>query len=353
MGIWSNNGTHHLGLGIQLHVHYEEAHKALGRPSLIETELSPVEEQDSHNLAPMPYYTDALVGLSAYKLLVHSKDNLSSNEEALAALLWQRIEPMHEIYHRSNTRIKQFLSTKSTAPTAELVFEQSLHEILKKACTSKGTHLQELIRLLDSIQQLEVERSHPLLFDTKLNFASGTMSILHTVYSLLYNLRALSAIQYNETSSETLYDGLHIDSVKDYFHAPELLTNDTLLYRHIAILQRKGKLSRPGDESLSEAFLNYLPHSYFLLNSLPESFFEHKERTQLEDELYQFQVDWLLGTPAGLLYRIREELIGIREGYQHTFWTELQNEEAKEPHSLLHLQCVLDSEHIKHLDDAA
>jgi hypothetical protein len=353
MKSWSNDQNRDAGLGIQMHLHFEEARKILGRPSLLETEFSLVEEAESLSMAPMPYYTDALVGLSANKLFVHSKGTPSSNEEALAALLWQKIEPMHEVYHRSQQRMKTFMTTSPKDESVITKFEQALRETLKKSCTTKGTHLNELSHLLEAIQQLELDRSIPLLFDTKLHLSEGAMSVLHTVYSLLYNLRALTANQYNSASADPLYDGLHIDSVKDYFHAPELLTNDTLLYHHLLTLKRNGKLTRPGDNSLTEAFISYLPHTHFLLANLPEGFFEHKEQSQLEDELYQFQVDWLLGTSAGLLYRIREELIGVREGYQHTFWPELQFEEAKEPLSILHIQCALDSEHIKHLNDAA
>lgn len=341
------------GLGIQLHLHFDDAHKALGRPSLLETELSPVEETESLNLAPMPYYTDALVGLSAYKLLVHSKEQPSSNEEAIAALLWERIEPMHEVYHRSHQRLRELLNSELASSKSESTFEIQLKEIVKNSCSAKGTHLGALLELLNSIQQLEMKRVQPLLFDTQLHLSSSALSILHTIYSLLYNLRALTAIQYNAGSADPLYDGLQIDSIKDYFHSPELLTNDTLLYHHLLVLKMNGKLSRPGDDSLTQAFVTYLPHTHFLLTRLPETFFINKEHDQLENELYQFQVDWLLGTPAGLLYRIREELIGLREGYQHTFWPELQNDEAKEPLSILHIQCALGSEHIKHLDGAA
>ena len=90
-----------------------------------------------------------------------------------------------------------------------------------------------------------------------------------------------------------------------------------------------------------------------MVNALPETFFTGKESETLENDLYRFQIDWLLGSPAGLLYRIREELIGVRDGYENTFWPELQNEEAFEPFDLLQLRCVLGADYIKDLSSAA
>ena len=32
------------------------------------------------------------------------------------------------------------------------------------------------------------------------------------------------------------------------------------------------------------------------------------------------QMDWLLGSASGLLFKIREELYGLKEGYDRIFW---------------------------------
>lgn len=353
MGLWATDGKHNTGLGIHLNIQFDETSKALGSPRFVETELRSTAEKDGHTLAPMPYYTDALVGLSAYKLLVHSKEDLSSNEEALAALLWQRLEPMHEVYHRSSQRISDLLSSKSSNPNSELVFEQALRETLKSACGPRGTQLKAFFPLLEAFNQLELQRSHPLLFDTKLQLSASSLSMLHTLYSLLYNLRALTAIHYNTNCSEPLFEALQLDSVKDYFHAPDLLTHDSMLYHHVLILRQNHQLNGQSDEALAKAFMTYLPHSHFLVNSLPEHFFSNKSEEQLANSLYSFQVDWLLGSPAGLLYRIRDELVGLKEGYDQSFWPELNGETTLEPLNVLKVNCVLGSEHIRQLSEVA
>jgi len=41
------------------------------------------------------------------------------------------------------------------------------------------------------------------------------------------------------------------------------------------------------------------------------------------------QMDWLLGTDAGLLFRLREELYGLSEGYDKVFYPELSGSAPK------------------------
>lgn len=353
MGFWSTDDRQNTGLAIRLHIHHSDSSKVLGHPHLLVSELEAIQDHPENPYAPLPYFTDAIVGLSAFKLLVHSKESLSSNEEALAALLWQKLEPMHEVYHRSFYRIKTLLATKSMDPISEMNFEQSLRDIVKSACTNEGTYLNELTNLIDSINYLETKRSHPLLFDTKLQLSNSSLSILHTLYSLLYNLRALTAIHYNGNRKDNLFETLQIDSVKDYFHAPDLLTNESMLYYKFIQYRQETQSGIIKDDSMIQAFKAYLPHSHYLVTSLPEDFFTKQSSESLEQSLYTFQIDWLLGSPAGLLYRVREELIGLKEGYEHTFWPELHSDVNPEPASTLHVNCILGPEHIRQLSEAA
>jgi hypothetical protein len=353
MGIGTNDEKQNTGLAIRLHIHHSENSRVLGRPNLLVTELESVQDSKDHPLAPLPYFTDAIVGLSALKLMIHTNDAITSNEEALAALLWQRLEPMHEVYQRSYQRIKPLLNTKASETLAGENFETSLRDIVKLASTEDGIDLAELLNLIDSLNFLETKRAKPLLFDTTIQISSGALNLLHTLYSLLYNLRALSAIHYNSKQKDTLFEVLQIDNVKDYFHAPDLLTNETMLYYHYLSLRKHGLIAGSGDDSLGHAFRNYLPHSHYLVNSLPDDFFSRQNSELLEQSLYTFQIDWLLGSPAGLLYRLREELIGLKEGYEHTFWPELHNAVSEEPIGILHVDCVLGADHIRQLSDAA
>lgn len=356
MSFLSHDNNISSGLDIRLEVQYDNNSKILGCPIRLTSSISASKEAEGHPYAPLPYFTDALLGLSSYKLAQITQDYTpSSAEDQLVSLLWQRLEPMYEVYQRSHQRVHSLLHIKAnsvrTAP--EQALEQSLNEIIKLACSSKGIQLTELINLIDSLNFFESKRSHPLLFDTQLQLSETGMNTLHTLNSFLYNLRAISAIYYNSKRKEALYESLHLDSVKDYFHAPDLLTNETMLYYQFLKLCKKGQINDQIQASMVKAFRNHLPHSHYLVHSLPDSFFNHQNNELLEQSLYTFQIDWLLGSPAGLLYRIREELIGIKEGYENTFWPELHNEESEEPTNTLHVNCVLDQSHVQQLSDSA
>ncbi len=337
-------------LDIRLEIQYAENSKIIGCPLQLNTHINLSQEPEGHPYAPLPYFTDALLGLSAYKILRNIKEgNPSTKENQLISQLWQGLEPLYEVYQRSHQRVHPLLHTKPSFQQTELEksLEQSLIEILKQSCSSESIQLDALLNFIDSINYFESKRSQPLLFDTQLHLSEVGLNTLHTLNSLLCNLRAISAIYYNSKRKEVLYESLHIDSVKDYFHAPDLLTNETMLYYQFL----KACKQKPSDESLknslTKAFRNHLPHSHYLVHALPEKFFTNQSSELLEQSLYTFQIDWLLGSPAGLLYRIREELIGIKEGYENTFWPELQNEESEEPTLTLHVNCVLNPIHLK------
>ncbi len=345
------------GLDIRLHIQQSETAKVLGHPTLLKYEINSSGFTQQPFQAPLPYFTDALLGLSAYKLTLHSKEYSSNTEEEDAVTqLWQGLEPLHEVYQRSFQRVKSLLqfSTNNKSPSEfEQKLEQGIADILKTSCNDNEIDFMELSSLLDCIDYFETKRHKPLLFDLQLQLPTATMEQLHTLNSVLYNLRALTAIYYNSHRKESLYETLHLDNVKDYFHAPDLLTNDTLLCHQFLTLKKKGEITGTGEGTLEKAFKNYLPHSYQLVQCLPESFFLNQSAEQLEQSLYSFQIDWLLGTPAGLLYRIREELNGLREGYEQTFWPELQHAEAEDSINILHVNCTLSAKHIQQLSESA
>ena len=354
MNLSSNEIKENSGIEIRLEVKYAENSKVIGCPIHLNSTINVSNEAEGHPYSPLPYFTDALLGLSAYKLNLNTKDYVPSTpEDQLISHLWLKLEPMYEVYQRSYQRVRPLLHSKSTLIRTELEqsLEQSLNEIIKQSCTGDGIHFDVLLNLIDSLNYFESKRSHPVLFDTQLQLSETGMNTLHTLNSLLYNLRAISAIYYNSKRKEPLYESLHLDSVKDYFHAPDLLTNETMLYYQFLKLCKKGQINEHIEASMIKAFRNHLPHSHYLVHSLPDNFFSNQNSELLEQSLYTFQIDWLLGSPAGLLYRIREELIGIKEGYENTFWPELHSEESDEPTNTLHVNCVLDNAQVKQLSN--
>lgn len=46
------------------------------------------------------------------------------------------------------------------------------------------------------------------------------------------------------------------------------------------------------------------------------------------------QTDWLLGSEAGVLFKIREELFGLEYGYEKIFWHDLEKRPTFKPGNL-------------------
>ena len=66
-----------------------------------------------------------------------------------------------------------------------------------------------------------------------------------------------------------------------------------------------------------------------MIENLPHSFLNSQSPAQLEETLHHVQMDWLLGSSSGLLFKIREELFGLIDGYDKVFWPEALNMKSK------------------------
>ena len=106
-------------------------------------------------------------------------------------------------------------------------------------------------------------------------------------------------------------------------------------------MKQKSAIKPEVYETLEKSFKAYSHNGYCLIESLPKSFLKSLPTAELEESLYIAQMDWLLGTDAGLLFRIREELFGLKEGYDKVFWPDLADKPVqKQTH--LSVSCELD-----------
>ena len=87
-------------------------------------------------------------------------------------------------------------------------------------------------------------------------------------------------------------------------------------------------------DPLLKAFNQYNHNACCLVDQLPKSFLNSLPHSELEEALHHVQMDWLLGSEAGLLFKIREELFGATEGYDKIFWPELSTSKSKQATSL-------------------
>jgi len=56
-------------------------------------------------------------------------------------------------------------------------------------------------------------------------------------------------------------------------------------------------------------------------------------------------MDWLLGAPGGLMFKIREELFGAKEGMEKVFWPDQEFSKSKEA-KVLSYQCHLNEKKV-------
>ncbi len=98
-------------------------------------------------------------------------------------------------------------------------------------------------------------------------------------------------------------------------------------------------------KQLSKCFHSYSHNAVCLIENLPKSFLNSLNTEELEDTLYLVQMDWLLGADAGLLFRVREELYGLIDGYERIFWPDAKGR-TPEKQTSLSVNCKLDLETI-------
>lgn len=290
--------------------------------------------------APFHYQADALIGLSLFLLHPSWKGpHLPPHASKLPQDLWKAMEPHHELFNRSQARA-QALRTTGKQPSIEK-FEKKFTEIVMHSLQNWGLDLTDLHELIGLVDELEDQTKRPLLYNFDLQATAPTLKMLHLLHSLLFNLRTLTAMDYNAYIQDPTHEALKVDSITDYLAHSEIVVNDALLYFQFA--KMKDKLPTGAAKQMEHAFGTYSHNGTCLIQSLPESFMKGM-KTELEESLYLVQMDWLLGTEAGLLFRIREEIYGLIEGYTQIFWPDADQKRRKNaPNeaSKLSIQCEL------------
>jgi hypothetical protein len=161
-------------------------------------------------------------------------------------------------------------------------------------------------------------------------------------------------MEHNAHVKEMCYDGLKLDPVGDYLPNIEENVNGSLLFYHWnALSQHQPHQSKNFHDSMEQAFRNFTYYGYSLTKELPPEFFKQKRIDLIEQGLYMFQIDWLLGSPAGLLFRLKEELYGLKESYEKIFWPDLHKKTNTQMHAILEAQCTIGPDQLKTLSEAA
>lgn len=290
--------------------------------------------------APFHYKSDALLGLALYQL--HSNwqsSHLPGKGQPFAADLWRSLEPHFELHLRAQPRVtalREQLKPKAF-PAAE-AFARQYSEVIANASDAKGFDFTQLEPLTEMVEELEAQLGRPLLYDFSLHFDHETRTSLQLLHSALFHTRTLIAMDTNSFIQDAAHDAVKVDSITDYLARGEYVANDALLYWNFKKMREH--MSPTAAEHMENAFQTYSHNGAYLVESLPKSFFTGQKAGELEETLYLVQMDWLLGTDAGLLFRIREELFGMFDGYEKIFWTDAS---ARGPrvHDRLSVQCEI------------
>ncbi|MEZ0390755.1 MAG: hypothetical protein ACAH59_00970 [Pseudobdellovibrionaceae bacterium] len=294
---------------------------------------------------PFHYFSDALVGLAAVHLSPHFKSPFSGPKMNFPFCheAWLALEPHHELFERSQPRVLALRHhMKDSAHPLVEYFERNFTETLDSALHPWGIDLGHLCHLIQAIDYLETKMDQTLLYNFNLKLSKPVLEKLHYVHSMLFNLRALVALDYNSHVQDAAHEACKVDSITDYLPKAEYVTNDAMLYWNFK--KQKERMKPEVYESLEKTFQTYSHNGHCLVESLPKSFLSSMNIEELEETLYIVQMDWLLGTDAGLLFRIREELYGLFEGYEKVFWPDLAGRPAQnQSHLFVSCQLELDT----------
>lgn len=314
----------------------------IGRVKKIEVITTPRNDQFSETLK---YMSDFFLAISLIKLNPSLQCPLCNASAVTHKCLesWSGIDPHYQMHLRSQERLSALSEHLINTETTNLRgFEMNFSKHLKNVFSDKELHVAEFWPLLDEISSLEEYVSSPLIFNLKLKLSKIVREQCYLLYNFLFHLRSLVAMDFNAHIEDVSHEAIKVDSVADYLARAEYVSNDAILYlqfKRLALPFIKGRQSQVQIEKLLydpmiKNFQKYTHNASYLVDQLPNDFLERIPIMELEEALYLVQMDWLLGSDAGLLFRLREELFGFLNGYDNVFWPELEGTAVQKPTKL-------------------
>lgn len=293
--------------------------------------------QHLHHLtpvAPFKFFTDAILAACYHKMTDYR--HLTTEQKTLAEKAYNTFDAYTELYKKSAPRIKS-LGTKTLAQKKHFeTFEKNMTAAFDQAFVGNKICFTKITSVLNCLSDFETETSAPLLYNFSVNFSAAFTEKLICFYSLLFHLRSVVAVDHNAHVEDSSHESVKCDSISDYLPKSDYTVNDAMLYWHFK------QLAKTQTPAVEKSFVNPM-HRYFhqynhnacnLIDQLPESFLSNLNANDLEEALHHVQMDWLLGSASGLLFKIREELFGVLEGYDKVFWPECSSLKPKKASTL-------------------
>lgn len=286
---------------------------------------------------PLKYFNDVLVSMN-FHVLSNFEYCSTADREFIQNYLME-MDPYHQLFLSSQSRLKNYIPQTEQHPCVKQ-FETDFNLFLNQCFTSEGFHFKFLNQGLNLITTLEASLEKNLIYNYKTTFSPETNNKLLCFYSLLFHIRTLFALDYNFKTEDSAFESVKCDSITDYLPKSDFTANDALIYWQFKKLSipftgsHDIKVEKLLVHPMEMAFKQYNHNACVLIENLPEAFLTNTNVLKLEDKLYQIQMDWLLGSSCGLLFRIREELFGVVEGYNQIFWPDMNLNPSKKTQCL-------------------
>jgi hypothetical protein len=292
---------------------------------------------------PFKYMNDALVGL-AYHSLTGFGELSASKDRTLASSAFETLDPYAPLYQGAARRLKELCQSYAPTPLDKIKLFENRWNSFFKSCFKPGqmtfAHFEQG---LDILRDFENSLQSTLIYNFSIKLSPETTAQVMTLYSLLFHLRTLVALDYNAHMQDFVFEGLRCDSISDYLPKADFTINDALLYWQFKKLatpfvghkDKDVRIEKLLIEPLERAFTQFTHNACALINQLPQTLLTSCSPGELEDVLHHTQMDWLLGTTGGVLFRLREEMFGISYGYNKLFWPDaLEGTSTFKPQSL-------------------
>ncbi len=294
-------------------------------------------DNDSAEYTPtstLKYMNDALIGMN-FHVLNQFKQASSSDQQFVSQYL-KNIDPYFEIYANSSKRLaeinkKSSIQKKFTNRDFVTHFEKEFSQILEKCFGQDEVHFKTINQALNCMADFEKKLGSALLYNFSIQFSDLFTQKLISFYSFLFHMRTVVTMNHNNQVEDSAFESIKCDSINDYLAKTDFTVNDALLYWQFKKLATPFvgtpdvRVEKLLVNPLEQSFQKYNHNACALINNLPESFLTFHSAVQLEESLHQVQIDWLLGSSCGLLFRLREECFGLEHGYDKIFWPETGN----------------------------
>jgi len=291
---------------------------------------------------PSQYFSDLLLGVSFLRLNSYCASPLAVPfiNFDFAHKIWTEFEPHLEIFRHSQERVLALHKEVGSVP-ADLIknFEDEFSSCLESIQKPWGFQFSDMSELVALIEKFESQLNTPLIYNFKVKFSPRFEEKLQALDSFLFHLRGVIAMDHNAHVNEPAFDCLKVDSVQDYLPRADYVVSDAMLYYNFQKWSLPWKLGAKSDvrvekllvEPMAKAFKKHVHNACYLIDQLPPSFLNRLGPEDLEEALYLIQMDWLMGTGSGLLFKIREEIYGLENGYEKVFWHEYQDRHWDQP----------------------